>query len=206
MVEKTGIKLEEKKDKRQRKETKKAEIEYIKKKAKEAKYKQDKTITLRDRLKKRESEINLLKKENANLKEERLRIIAEMENFRKRLEREKTEFYQYALSEFLKELFTVLDNFERALGSKDQGDDKSFRDGIEMIYKQYLDLLMKQGVIPIEIEGKKFNPHLHQALITEESEDIEEPEVVEELQRGYTLHNRLLRPALVKVVIPKKGK
>jgi molecular chaperone GrpE len=74
-----------------------------------------------------------------------------------------------------------------------------------MIYKQYKDLLMKQGVKPIEIKEKKFDPHLHQAFMTEESEDVEEPEVAEELQKGYTLHNRLLRPALVKVVVPKKG-
>lgn len=174
-------------------------------KEKEQKARQDKTKTFKNKLKKQESEIMLLKKENEKLKEEHLRKIAEMENLRKRLEREKSEFYQYALSEFLKELFAVLDNFERALDSQNQGDGKSFREGIEMIYKQYLDLLMKQGVEPIEIKEKKFDPHLQQAFITEESEDVEETEVVEELQKGYTLHNRLLRPALVKVIVPKKG-
>jgi molecular chaperone GrpE len=64
---------------------------------------------------------------------------------------------------------------------------------------------MKQGVKPIEIQGKKFDPYLHQALMTEESEDVEEPEVSEELQKGYTLHNRLLRPTIVKVIVPKKS-
>jgi molecular chaperone GrpE len=64
---------------------------------------------------------------------------------------------------------------------------------------------MKQGVKPIEIKGRKFDPHLHQAVMTEESEDVEEPEVAEELQKGYTLHNRLLRPAIVKVIVPKKN-
>jgi len=127
-----------------------------------------------------------------------------MENLRKRLEREKDEFYQYALSELLIELFDVLDNLERALETQSKGNGKSFREGIEMIYKQYQDLLMKQGVKPIEIKEKKFDPHLHQAFMTEESEDVEEPEVAEELQKGYTLHNRLLRPALVKVLVPKK--
>ena len=201
MIKKTGTKPAEVEE-----EEKGEETEYIMDKEKELKATQDKTKTLKDKLKKRESEIKLLKKENKILKEEYLRKIAEMENLRKRLEREKSEFYQYALSEFLKELFTVLDNFERALGSEGQGNGKSFREGIEMIYKQYLDLLMKQGVTPIEIKEKKFDPNLQQAFITEESEDVEEPEVIEELQRGYTLHNRLLRPALVKVVVPKKGK
>lgn len=176
------------------------------KKEKNQKPTQDKTKALKDKLKKRETEIKLLKKDNEELKEKNLRKMADMENLKKRLEREKTEFYQYALSDFLRELFTVLDNFERALESQDQGDGKSFRDGVEMIYKQYQDLLIKFGAKPIEIKGKRFDPHLHQAFITEESEDIEEPEVIEELQRGYTLHNRLLRPALVKVAVPKKSK
>lgn len=198
MGEKSGTKPKKKKEKE-------AEIEYIKEKNKEPISIADKTKALKNKLKKKEAEVRLLKKENTALKDRNLRKMAEMENFRKRLDREKTEFYQYALSEFLKELFAVLDNLERALESQDQGDGKSFREGIEMIYKQYLDLLLRQGVIPIEIKGKKFNPHLHQALITEESEDVEEPEVIEELQKGYTLHNRLLRPALVKVVVPKKG-
>jgi len=181
-----------------------AEIEFIVEKKKIPKQGQNIIKSLKDKLKKRESEIRFLKKENARLREENLRKVADMENLRKRLAREKTEFYQYALSEFLKELFTVLDNFERALEASDQANSKSFREGIEMIYKQYQDLLKKQGVEPVEIEEKKFDPRLHQAFITEESEDVEEPEVTEELQKGYTLHDRLLRPALVKVVVPKK--
>jgi len=202
MVKKAVTKQVQKKKKDKEDE---AEIEFIVEKKDTHKQKQDITKSLRDRLKKRESEIKYFKKENEKLKEESLRIIAEMENLRKRLAREKTEFYQYALSEFLKELFNVMDNFERALESQDQANNEGFREGIEMIYKQYRDILMKQGVKPIEIKEKKFDPHLHQAFVTEESEDVEEPEVTEELQRGYTLHDRLLRPALVKVVVPKKG-
>jgi molecular chaperone GrpE len=184
---------------------KRTEVKPEEMKEKEHKAKQDKTKILKDKLSTRESEIKLLKAENKTLKEEFLRKVADMENLRKRLEREKSEFYQYALSELLKELFDVLDNFERALETQNKGNGKSFREGIEMIYKQYQDLLMKQGVEPIEIKEKKFDPRFHQAFITEESEDVAEPEVVEELQKGYTLHNRLLRPALVKVAIPKKG-
>lgn len=191
---------------KEREEGKEAEIEKAKEKGKEDKEKQVKIKSLKERLKKRESEIKILKWENAKLKEEYLRKLADMENLRKRVEREKTEFYQYALSDLLKELFAVLDNFERALESQDQENGKSFREGIELIYRQYLDLLLKQGVAPIEVKGKKFDPHLHQAFITIESEDVTEPLVIEELRKGYTLHKRLLRPALVKVSVPKKGK
>lgn len=193
-------------EKEKKAEEKEIEIEYIIDNKKEHKDQRDEAQMLKKKLKKKETEIKSLKKEIKKLKEEYLRQLADKDNLRKRLEREKNEYYDYALSELLKELLVVLDNFERALESEDQGDGKSFREGIEMINKQYRDLLMKQGVMPIEIEGKKFDPHLHQAFMSEESEEVNEPEVSEELQRGYKLHNRLLRPALVKVVVPKKGK
>lgn len=185
---------------------KEIEVEYIIDKKKEHSFKQNKEKLLKKKLKKKETEIKTLKKDIEKFKEEYLRQLAEKENLRKRLEREKNEFYDYALSELLKELLVVLDNLERALESKDQGNGKSFREGVEMIYKQCRDLLMKQGVTPIEIKEKKFDPYLHQAFATEESEEVKEPEVSEELQRGYKLHDRLLRPSLVRVIIPKKGK
>ncbi len=154
--------------------------------------------------KKYDAEIKNLKEEIQNLKQDYLRQIADKDNLRKRLERDKSEYYQYALSEFFGELLLVLDNFERSFKSVDQKSLEIFQEGVEMIYKQLLDLLNKYGVKPIEIKDKTFNPHLHQAFMTEESEDIEEPQVSEEFQRGYTLNERLLRPSLVKVVLPKK--
>jgi molecular chaperone GrpE len=154
--------------------------------------------------KKYDAEIKNLKEEIQNLKQDYLRQIADKDNLRKRLERDKSEYYQYALSEFFGELLLVLDNFERSFKSDDQKSLEIFQEGVEMIYKQLLDLLNKYGVKPIEIKDKTFNPHLHQAFMTEESEDIEEPQVSEEFQRGYTLNERLLRPSLVKVVLPKK--
>jgi len=154
--------------------------------------------------KKQVEEIKKLKEEIQELKQEYLRQMADKENLRKRLEREKTEYYQYALSEFFGELVVVLDNFERSLKSDEKKNLDNFQEGIEMIYKQMLDLLNKYGVKPIEIKDKIFNPHLHQAFMTEESEDIEEPQVGEEFQKGYTLNERLLRPSLVKVMLPKK--
>jgi len=182
------------------------EVEYVINKEKKQKEMPPEVKELKAKLKKQISEIKLLKKENKTLKDEYLRKIAEMENLRKRLEREKTEFYQYALTDLLGEFLVVLDNFERALESGSKGDGKSFREGIEMIYKQYQNLLMKQGLTSIELKGKKFDPHIHQAFMTEESADIKEPEISEEIQKGYMLHNRLFRPTLVKVKIPKKDK
>ena len=173
---------------------------------KEIKEKPGETLALKNKLKKTETEIKQRRKEYQELKEEFLRQMADKDNLRKRLERDKNEFYQYSLSEILKEFLVVLDNFERAFDNENQNDSKSFREGIEMIYKQYQDLLWKQGVAPIEIEEKIFDPNMHQAFMTEESEAVDQPEVSEELQRGYTLHQRLLRPALVKVIVPKKGK
>ena len=164
----------------------------------------DELKILQIRLKKKEEENKSIKNKMEELKDDLLRQLAEKENLRKRLEREKNDYYDYALSEFLKELLTVLDNFERALKSEDEVNGKSFREGVKMIHKQYRDLLMKQGVRHIEIKENKFDPHLHQAFITEESEKVKEPVVSEELQRGYMLHNRLLRPSLVKVIVPKK--
>jgi molecular chaperone GrpE len=159
---------------------------------------------LKHKLRKKEAEIKTMRKEKEELRDKYLRKLAEMENLRKRFERERQEYEQYALSEFLRELLQVLDNFERALQSRDEADGKSFQEGVEMIYRQYLDVLRKKGVAPIVIQDKKFDPTFHQAVTTEESETVAEPEVAEELQRGYLLHGRLLRPALVKVIIPKK--
>ncbi len=144
------------------------------------------------------------REEAKKFKEEYLRAAAENENLRKRTEREKSEFYQYALSEIIKDFLTVLDNFERALESDDEKNGESFREGIELIYRQFMDVMKKQGVKPIEIKEKEFDPRLHQAFASEESADVDEPEVSEILQKGYMIHNRLLRPSLVKVKIPKK--
>lgn len=156
------------------------------------------------RLKKKDLEIKALRQENEELKDKYLRSLAEMENLRKRLERERQEFQKFALSEFLRELLIVLDNFERALKSEDQADGKSFREGVEMIYRQYLDLLKKKGVRPIEVESRKFDPNIHQAVLSEEADDVTEPEIGEILQPGYWLEDRLLRPAMVKVRVPTK--
>lgn len=156
------------------------------------------------KLKKKNAELQKLKEEAADLKEKFLRIAAEKDNLIKRMDREKNEFYRHSLAEALREFLNVLDNFERALSSSLDTNSTSFREGVEMIYKQYLDVIFKLGVTPIKIEDNKFDPTVQQAFLTEESEDVEEHTVGEVLQNGYMLHDRLLRPAMVKVLVPKK--
>ncbi len=200
--------VEENKKKSEDEKEGEIEIEYLtpkKKISEETKEEKGQIKSLKNALKKKDSEIKQLKKELDSLKDEFLRKAADMENLRKRLEREKNEYFKYALNELLRDLLGILDNFERALESQNHDDEKSLRTGLEMIYKQFYDLLVKQGVSPIDIKEKKFDPHLHQAFITEESDQVEEPQVEEELQKGYTIHDRLLRPSLVKVAIPKKA-
>lgn len=161
---------------------------------------------LKAKLKKREGEARQLRKEKDDLHDQLLRKLAEMDNLKKRVEREKSEYYQYALLEFVRELLPVLDNLERALEHPDEGDGKSFQEGVRLIHKQFVDALRKRGVAPIlDVVHHRFDPNHEQALATEESEEVEEPMVAEELQRGYTLHDRLIRPALVKVRLPKKA-
>ncbi|MBN2245247.1 MAG: nucleotide exchange factor GrpE [Candidatus Aminicenantes bacterium] len=184
------------------------EIEYMtepkKHKADKAKEKEAEKEKKEEKSKDKEEEIARLNRELKKYKEEYLRQVADKENLRKRLEREKSEFYQYALSSFIQDFLEVLDNFERALESHKETDCPDLKSGIQMIYKQLLDLLTKQGVRPIEIRDKKFDPNFHQAFIIEESNEVDEPQVSQELQKGYRLHDRLIRPSLVKVIMPKK--
>jgi len=191
-----------------KKEDQKSDNE-VAKSASKQKVKKVKTVddnALKNKIKKKDVEIKHLKKEVGELKAEYLRQLADKENFRKRLDREKLEFYQNALSDTLIEFLSVLDNFERALQSDASDTQESFREGVEMIYKMFMSVVTKQGVHPIDIENTKFDPRFHQAFATVESEDVAEPMVGEEFQKGYMLNDRLLRPSLVKVIIPKKEK
>lgn len=157
-------------------------------------------------LKEKDQEIAQLKTAVEELKDRYLRSVAELDNIRKRTEREKEEFYQFALSDLFRDILPIIDNFERALKtSEEETDGKTFREGVELIYRMLVNLIKKHGVRPIEIMDNKFDPSLHQALISEESPEVSEPEVKEELQKGYMIHNRLLRPTMVKVIIPKKN-
>jgi len=165
----------------------------------------EETKHFKSKLKKKEGELRQLKKERDDLHDQLLRRLADMDNLKKRLDREKSDYLQYALTEFIKTVLPILDNLERALDRADEGDASGLPEGLRLIQKQFVDTLGKHGVSAIpDVVHHKFDPNLHHALATEESDEVEEPQVVEEMQKGYTLHDRLLRPALVKVRLPRK--
>ncbi len=140
--------------------------------------------------------------ERDEFKDKYLRGLAETDNFRKRMKKERDDFQKYALSEILLDLLQVYDNLERALKAKSVEQDKGLVSGVEMIRKQFLDLLKKYQVLEIEALGRTFDPSRHEALSKEEREGISQPVVVEVYQKGFTYHEKLLRPALTKVAVP----
>jgi molecular chaperone GrpE len=143
--------------------------------------------------------LDALQRERDELKDRLLRTAAEFQNYRNRVDRERRELLDSAGSEVLLELLPIVDNFERALQAPPTAGVESLRKGVELTHRQMLDLLRKRGVTPIDAVGADFDPRFHQAVIHEASETHREGEVVEELQRGYRLGDRLLRPAMVKV-------
>ena len=128
-----------------------------------------------------------------------MRTLADFENYRKRADRDKSDFYKYALQGVLKDLLPVLDNFDRALEHAGEGDD--FHKGVALIYKQLTDALQKHGVKPINESGVRFDPNIHEGVIREENASVPSQTVTAVLQKGYFLHDRLLRPAMVKVAV-----
>ncbi len=146
-----------------------------------------------------EDGLDALRKERDALQERLLRNAAEFDNYRKRMDRERRELSEYAATDILMDLLPIVDNFERALQAPPSPDAEAFRKGIELIHKQMLDLLRKRGVKPVEALGADFDPNFHQAVIHEASAEHREGEVMLEMQRGYMLGDRLLRPAMVKV-------
>ncbi|HXX24253.1 MAG TPA: nucleotide exchange factor GrpE [Terriglobia bacterium] len=146
-----------------------------------------------------------LKEEMAELYQRLLRKQAELENFRKRAQREKEEFRQFATEGLIRDLLPVLDGFERALRQRTPGVPEPFYQGMELIYRQLSEVLARAGLEAMETRGQLFDPHYHQAVETVEEPGRRDQEVVEELQRGYKLKHRLLRPAIVKVAVKRKG-
>ena len=144
-------------------------------------------------------ELSALKKERDELYDRLLRTTAEFDNYRKRIDRERRDHADRAKEDLLQELLLVVDDFDRAI-TVDSGDDpNAYRKGVELIHAKLIDLLRKQGVRPIEVIGKDFDPNLHQAVSHESTPDAREGEVIDELRRGYMIGERLLRPAMVKV-------
>jgi len=144
------------------------------------------------------SELQKLKVERDTLIDRLARLQAEFENARKRATREQQDFREYAVADAIKALLPTLDSFERALQAG-AAEKSEFRGGIELIYKQLQDALLKLGLRAIPAKGEPFDPHLHEAIEMVETTDAEDHQIVEELQRGYKLKDRLLRPSMVKV-------
>ena len=140
-----------------------------------------------------------LRREKDALQDRLLRTAAEFDNYRKRVERERRELSQYAGADILADLLPIIDDLERALQAPAGGDADAYRRGVELIQKQMSDFLRKRGVKPIEAVGAQFDPRYHEAVMQEVSSEHREGEVMAELRRGYTLGERLLRPAVVKV-------
>jgi len=134
-----------------------------------------------------------------------LRKQAEFDNFRKRMEREREESGGAAARDVLKRLLPVLDNMERALRASEGSKDPLYK-GIELVRQQFLDLLKKEGVQPIDALGARFDPRLHEAVQVVDVPGFEADMILEEMQKGYTHNDRLLRPALVKVASGKGPK
>lgn len=138
--------------------------------------------------------------ELAQLKDRHLRLLADFDNFRKRAEREREERARFSLTEPLRDLLPVIDNLERALAARGSLDD--LRQGVEMISRQFEEILRRFGVTAVAAVGQRFDPRVHEAVSRVESPAVEAPTVIDEMQRGYRLHDRLLRPAMVRVAVP----
>jgi molecular chaperone GrpE len=159
-----------------------------------------------DALRDRDAQIEKLQEEVSSLKDQYLRKLADYENFRKRMFREKDDAVQFANSQLLTDLVSVLDDFDRAVSSSEKSREfQSLHDGVDMIRRQLLGLLeSKYGLSRFESVGQAFDPNTHEAMMSEQG-DCGEPMVVEEYSKGYRLRDRILRSAKVKVRMPASG-
>ena len=144
------------------------------------------------------AELERLRAEYNALLDRLARVQAEFDNYRKRQAREQQDYRDYALSDALKSLLPVVDSFDRALAAP-AAKTADFRAGLELINRQFHDALAKLGVQPIKAQGEVFDPNLHQAVQMVETSEADDNHVLEELQRGYKIKDRLLRPAMVRV-------
>ena len=149
-------------------------------------------------------EAERLRTELEHVRDIYLRKLAEFDNFRKRVDREREEYRQVGAEDFIRELLPVLDNFERAL--EHAGDDSgAFHQGVEMIAKQFKDTLERRGVAEVNPDGQPFDPELHEAVQRVEESDQPPGTVAFVMLKGYTMGDRLIRPAMVGVVVEPQG-
>ncbi|TYZ23411.1 nucleotide exchange factor GrpE [Selenomonas ruminis] len=147
-------------------------------------------------------EAQQLEKLTADLKEKEervLRLQADFENFRRRTAKEKEELSAVVTQGILKDMLPLLDNFERAMAAEAK-DGEAFQKGVEMIFTQFGEVLKKNGLEKIETEGQKFDPNFHQAVMRVQNEELEDDDIAQELQKGYMVKGRVIRPSMVQVV------
>lgn len=147
-----------------------------------------------------QEELELARSENAAAADMMLRLAAEMDNYKKRVDKERQSLIKYGSQGILQELLPILDNFERAIESANKSKDfDSFLEGVGMIFKQMSAALERKGISTIDAIGETFDPNIHEAVMQVASDKYSENTVVEELQKGYVLHDRVIRPAMVAV-------
>lgn len=147
-----------------------------------------------------ETQIANLQEEVNNWKTDYYKVFADMENLKRRLQNEHANNMKFMMQSFIEQLLPIVDNFERSLAVVNPSEEvQNFLKGYEMIYKQIMEVLKQQGVEVIEAEGKEFDPNVHQAVMSVQDENFESGMVVEELQKGYKLKDRVIRASLVKV-------
>lgn len=156
---------------------------------------------------KKKETLTVAKKEAEEYKDKWLRALAEYENLKKRFEKEKLEFLQFSNKRLLLQLLPIIDDFDRTReAAKEHKHDEVFSKGVEMILNQLHKLLRDDGVEKVKTTGEKFDPHIHEAIGTVETDEYPEDTVVEEISPGYTINGRLLRAAKVRISVGKKNK
>jgi molecular chaperone GrpE len=164
-----------------------------------------KTVALEDQLKEVQTRLEAKEQEAKETYDRLLRVSADFENYKKRSARETEEFRKYANQTLLKEMLSVVDNLELAINSSNHGKktDKNLIEGLNLTLNEILRVFEKFDVKPIEAQGQTFDPAFHEAVMREETDDFPENTVISEFQKGYLIHDRLLRPAMVVVAAPK---
>jgi len=147
-----------------------------------------------------EAEVAELRREIADLRDRSMRTLADFDNFRKRAERERAEIRRQAAAEVVRDFLDVVDNLERAAAAGGSAED--LKTGVDMILRQLSEVLRRQGVERVPAVGERFDPSFHDAVLRQEDPGVAEPRVVEEMQAGYRMDNRLLRPSRVVVAVP----
>ncbi len=139
------------------------------------------------------------KKEGEDFENRYIRLSADFSNYKKRSEKEKSEIYKSANSRLITDLLPLIDDFDRALIHKDESNAEAFSNGVEMIMKRFVEILVKEGLEYIDTRDAIFDPSLHHAVMMEQVEGVESGKIIQELQKGYKVSGKVVRPSMVKV-------